>query len=259
MLPRMSSESVLLTVDHGAVRVLTLNRPEKKNAFDLALTDALWWGGEPARARPPVRAVVVTGAGDLFTAGADVNLFLAAANGSLGGGDVTRVGRLNEPLRACEKPVIAAVQGNAVGMGVTMLPHFDLVYASDEATFMVPFVRLGLVVEYGGSFTLPRLIGHQRTRELLLRGKPIDARTAELWGLVTRTFPRDSLLLEAVSIASDIAAQPAGAILECRRLVERGEERTLTDAIVAEGNVLASRYGSQENVEAVMAFLSRKR
>jgi len=145
-------------------------------------------------------------------------------------------------------------------MGVTMLPHFDLVYAAEEATFLVPFVKLGLVVEYGGSFTLPRLIGHQRTRELLLRAKPIDAKTAEHWGLVTRVFPRARLMDEVLAIASDVAQQPPGAMLECRRLVERGEEANMQDAMNEENRVLASRYGSEENVSAVMAFLgSRKR
>lgn len=254
------SDDVLLSEDRGPVRILTLNRPEKKNAFDLALTDALWICLEAASADPSVRAVIVTGAGNLFSAGADVNLFLQAGTGAVDPVALSRVARLYEPLRGCQKPVIAAVQGDAVGMGVTMLPHFDLVYAAEQATFMVPFVKLGLTVEYGGSFTLPRLIGHQRAREMLLRAKPIDARTMELWGLVTRTFPRERLLEEVLAIASDIAAQPAGAVLECRRLVEKGEQSAGIAPIYEEENrVLASRYGSEENVAAVMAFLSRKR
>lgn len=251
---------VLLSHDHGPIRVLTLNRPEKKNSFDLALTEALWSALEGASEDGAVRAVVVTGAGDLFSAGADVNLFLAAGSGAIDPVALSRVARLHEPLRACTKPVIAAVQGNAVGMGVTMLPHFDLVYAAEEATFLVPFVKLGLVVEYGGSFTLPRLIGHQRTRELLLRSRPIDARTAELWGLATRVFPRARLMDEVLAIASDVAQQPPGAVLECRRLVEKGAEASLQGAIDEENRVLATRYGSEENVGAVMAFLgSRKK
>lgn len=250
---------VLLTTDHGPVRVLTLNRPEKKNSFDIALTDALWGALERASDDAGVRAVVVTGAGDLFSAGADVNLFLAAGSGAVDPAALSRVARLSEPLRACKKPVIAAVQGNAVGMGVTMLPHFDLVYAAEEATFLVPFTKLGLVVEYGGSFTLPRLIGHQRTRELLLRAKPIDAKTAEHWGLVTRIFPRARLTDEVLAIARDVAEQPPGAVLECRRLVDKGEQSSMQAAMDEENRVLATRYGSEENVAAVMAFLSRKR
>ncbi|AKF10176.1 enoyl-CoA hydratase/isomerase family protein [Sandaracinus amylolyticus] len=249
---------VLRVEDHGAVRVLTLSRPEKKNAFDVALTEALWSALERASADESVRVVVVTGAGDMFSAGADVNLFLQAGTGGLEG-DISKVARLYEPLRACTKPVIAAVQGPTVGMGVTMLPHFDLVYAAEHATFLVPFVRLGLVVEYAGSFALPRLIGHQRTRELLLRAKPIDARTAEHWGLVTRVFPRESFTSEVMAIANDVAALPPGAILECRRLVDKGEQSDMQHAIDEENRVLATRYGSAENVDAVKAFLTRRK
>lgn len=255
-LPPMSE--VLLQADHGAVRVLTLNRPEKKNAFDLALTEALWTALEQASADDAVRVVIVTGSGDVFSAGADLSLFLQAAHPNPAGGDLTKVARLYEPLRASRKPTIAMVQGQAVGMGVTILPHFDLVYAAEDASFLVPFVRLALTVEYGGSFTLPRLIGHQRARELLLRPKPIDARTAEHWGLVTRVFPRDRLFDEVLAIAHDIAEQPPGAVLATRQLVSQGEVGSLLEAIGAEHEVLASRYGSPENIEAVMAFFQRR-
>lgn len=178
----------LLVEDVGPVRILTLNRPEKRNAFDSSIADGLWTELARASEDAGCRAVVVTGAGELFTAGVDVSVFLG-----MQGGDIEafrKLGFLHEPIRACTKPTIAMVQGPAVGMGVTLLPHFDLVYAADHATFMVPFVKLGLLVEFGGSFTLPRLIGLSRTKELVLRGKPIDARTASEWGLVTRVFPR---------------------------------------------------------------------
>lgn len=249
---------VLLRVDHGPVRLLTLHRPHKKNCFDLELAESLWRALEEASADDAVRCVIVTGSGDAFSAGADVSLFLEAQASS--GKDISRVARLHEPLRKCQKPVIAAVQGAAIGMGVTILPHFDLVYASEEASFTVPFVRLGLVVEYGGSFMLPRLIGHQRTRELLLRARPIDARTAERWGLVTRVFAPGALLDEVLSIAIEIASHPPGAILECRRLVDGGvESASLEHAMAEENRVLATRYGSPENVEAVMSFLASRK
>lgn len=249
---------VLLSADHGAVRILTLHRPEKKNAFDVELADALWTALDAASADDSVRCVIVTAMGDTFTAGADVSLFLEAANPQ-SKVDISRVARLHEPLRACTKPVIAAVQGPAIGMGVTILPHFDLVYASERATFLVPFVRLGLVVEYGGSFTLQRLIGHQRAREMLLRARPLDATTAERWGLVTRVFREGTLLDDVLAIALDVASHPPGASAECRRLMEQGMVGTLDDAIEEENRALALRYGSPENVDAVMAFLQRKK
>jgi 2-(1,2-epoxy-1,2-dihydrophenyl)acetyl-CoA isomerase len=247
----------LLVEEVGPVRFLTLNRPEKRNAFDASVAEGLWTELARASEDAGCRVVVVTGAGELFTAGVDVNVFLG-----MQGGDIEafrKIGFLHEPIRACTKPTIAMVQGPAVGMGVTLLPHFDLVYAADHATFMVPFVKLGLLVEFGGSFTLPRLIGLSRTKELVLRGKPIDARTASDWGLVTRVFPKESLRSEVLAVANDLAAQPEGALRECRRVLDLGWESSMEAAIATENEALAKRYGSEENVAAVMAFFNRKK
>jgi 2-(1,2-epoxy-1,2-dihydrophenyl)acetyl-CoA isomerase len=240
--------------DRGPVRVVTLKRPEKKNAFDLALTESLWSALENASVDEAIKVVVVTGYGDYFSAGADVNVFLGGT-----GGDISKIARLYEPLRACKKATICAVNGPAIGMGVTMLPSFDLVYAADTATFMVPFMRLALGVEYGGSYHLTRLMGHQRARELILRGKALDAATAERWGLVTRVFPRQTFMDEVLVVANDIAAQPEGAVLACRRVLDHGLEHGFEAAIIEENQVLSSRYGSEENVAAVMAFFNRKK
>src|SRR5690606_20753896 len=141
---RMTTETRVRVEDEGAIRILTLSRPEKKNAFDVAMAAQLWGALEAAEAEPSVRAIVVTAEGDYFTGGADVSLFLNM--GSHAPADVSKVARLYEPLRACTKPTIAMVQGHAVGMGVTMLPHFDLVYAADHVTLTTPFVKLGLVL-----------------------------------------------------------------------------------------------------------------
>lgn len=250
--------SLVLSEDRGAVRLLTLNRSEKRNAFDLGLTDALWSALEAASAEPAVRVIVLTASGPYFSAGADVNLFLAMGSGE--GGDLTRVARLYEPIVASTKPVLAAIQGPAVGMGVTMLPHFDMVYAAEEATFAVPFMRLGLGVEYAGSFHLTRLLGLQRAKELVLRGKAIDAATATAWGLVTRTFPAEQLVPRVMEIAADIASHPAGAVRDARAVLNLGlETQRMIDTVAEENRVLATRYGSPENVEAVMAFLARKK
>jgi enoyl-CoA hydratase len=240
--------------DKGLVRVVTLKRPEKKNAFDLSLTESLWSALEHASTDDAIKVVVVTGFGDYFSAGADVNVFLGATDG-----DISKIGRLYEPLRACKKATICAVNGPAIGMGVTILPSFDLVYAADTATFTVPFMRLALGVEYGGSYHLTRLMGHQRARELILRGKAIDAATAERWNLVTRVLPKASLMDDVLAIANDVAAQPEGAVLACRRVLDYGLEHDFEAAIAEENRVLSTRYGSEENVTAVMAFLNRKK
>lgn len=251
------SETRVKVEDDGAVRILTLSRPEKKNAFDVAMAAQLWAALEAAQADASVRVVVVTAEGDYFSGGADVNIFLNI--GSHAPADIMKVARLYEPLRACEKTTIAVVQGHAVGMGVTVLPHFDLVYAADHVTFTTPFVKLGLVLEYGSAYTLSRLIGLSRAKELILRAAPLDARTAAEWGLVTRLFVAEELRHKALGIAHEIADNPRGAVVESKRLLERGMELAFPEATAAEDAVLATRYGSEENVSAIMAMMARKK
>lgn len=251
------SETRVRIEDHGAVRLITLCRPEKKNAFDVAQAEQLWSAIEGASTDADVRVVALTAEGDFFSAGADVNLFLSM--GQVDGAQMAKVARLFEPLRRCDKPTVAIVQGHCVGMGVTILPHFDLVYAADHVGFTTPFVKLGLVLEYGSAYTLSRLIGVSRAKELILRAAPLDAATAEAWGLVTRCFPRETLHREAMAIAQEIAAHPPGAVAESKRLIERGLELDFDATTAAEDAALASRYGSEENVRAVMALMNRKK
>lgn len=252
----MSTEKRVSARDEDGVRLLTLTRPEKKNAFDVAQATQLWDAIEAAAADDSVRVIALTAEGDYFSGGADLNVFLNV--GSIDPRDLAKVGRFYEPLRACPKPTVAIVQGHCVGMGVTILPSFDLVYAADHVTFRTPFVELGLVLEYGSSHTLSRLIGPQRAKELVLRAAPLDAATAADWGLVTRLFSADALEHEAMAIAKEIAAKPPGAVAQCKALLDAGLETTFEVAARAEDDVLASRYGSKENVEAVMALMSRR-
>lgn len=254
----MSDEQPLRQEDHGTVRVLTLHRPEKKNALTPELAGALWDAVEDADAEDAVGAVVVTGAGDAYCGGVDVHVFQRIARGEMAG--LQKLEKLHEALRACKKPLVAAVNGQAVGMGVTLLPCFDLVYAADTATFLTPFVRLGLVLEYGSSHTLPRLIGRQRANELTMRPHPIDAATAERWGLVTRVFPAAEHLERTLELVGDIAAQPPGAVAETKRLIHEGEAGTsFAEAVARENTVLRERYGSPENLAAVEAFLASRK
>ena len=242
--------------DHGSTRLLRLNRAEKKNAFNIELADATLARLAEAERDESVRVVIMTGEGDAFSAGADVGLFLAMAQGPVEGSE--RVLQVPRAIRALSKPTIAAVQGMAVGMGVTMLPHFDLVYASTRAAFLLPFAKLGLVQEFAASYTLPDLIGRQRAAEMLLRGAPIDAATAEDWGLVARVFEPDKLLDEVLAIASEIAAAPAVAVRHIKALLRDAELGDPLAVMDAEDKVLAARYGSPENVAAVQAFLAAR-
>lgn len=254
----MPDESILLSADLRGVRTLTLNRPQKKNAFTPALAIALEEALDQARTDDTVRVVVLTGAGEDFCSGADVSLFLAAAGGSIPEG-AEEVGNVHRLLRAFPKPLIAQVRGRAVGMGVTMLPHCDLVFVSDDATFHTPFVRLGLLLEFGSSFTLPRLIGRQRANELILGARPVPAQTAAEWGLINQVFPDDALDEAVTAFATDLAAQPATAVAACKRLLLEGEEAALETAIGHEDEALRQFIGGPENVAAIEAFLASRR
>ncbi len=254
-------------VDHAlpgsdaVVRELSLARASKKNAFSVGLASDLAVAVRQADEQANVRVVLVTARGDVFSAGADLSLFLGQGPdiGERAAESLTPPDRVHECLQACRTPLIAVVGGKAVGMGVTLLPHFDLVYASERASFSCPFVKLGLVLEFGSSFSLPRLIGRQRTNELMLRAKPIDAETAERWGLVTRLFPHESLFERVMEIATDIARLPPSGVQKSKALIRRGEQTAeWTACLQAENTELASCYGSEENVAAAMAFFSRR-
>ena len=251
---------ILRSADADGVCTLTLTRPEKKNAFTPALADALEQALRLADDDDSVRVVVLRGAGDCFTAGADVTLFLAAAGDDEAAKiEAAKVGSVHRHLAALRKPLIAAVHGQAIGMGTTMLPHCDLVYAADNATFLTPFVRLGLVQEFGSSFTLPRLIGRQRANELILRAAPIDAETAASWGLINSVLPLDGFFETIAAMAADMASLPSASMVAAKGLLRFGEESTLEAAIGREDEVLEGFYGGADNLRAVEAFLASRR
>jgi enoyl-CoA hydratase/carnithine racemase len=243
--------------DHGHVRLLTMNRPERRNAMNLVFAAELRSALDAAERDGNVRVIVLTGAEGNYSAGADMQVFSDMASGKLQG-DPSLLGKLDEPLARFPKPLLAAVDGLCVGMAVTLLPFFDMVYASERATFHTPFVRLGLVLEMGSSYTLPRLIGRQRASELIYRAEPIDAQTAESWGLVNRVFATDSLLSETLAIAQDVAKGGPQSIAHCKRLLIAGETSDRTGATQAELNTLAHCYASEEHRAAVAAFFKRK-
>lgn len=253
----MDEERPLLSRDRGAVRVLTLNRPDKKNAFNGAMARALDVALAEAATDDSVHVAVVHAAGDDFCSGADVNLFLALGRGERD--EAMAVGRLHRVLRAFPKPLVAAVHGKAVGMGVTMLPYFDVVYAADDASFTTPFVRLGLIQELGSSYNLPRLIGRQRASELIFGARPIDASTALAWGLVNRVVPRGAMLDIVLDLAAEYAQHPPTALAEAKALLRFGEEAAFEATLEREDAALERFYGGPDNLRAIEAFLASRR
>ena len=201
-----------------------------------------------------IRVVLWHGAGDSFCAGNDVEDFLKNPPGP---GESPQA-RLMKALVNFDKPLIAAVQGAAIGGGTTMLTHCDFVYAGESAKFQMPFINLGLVPEFGSSCSVPIRIGHIRAAELILLGLPFDARRAAELGLVTRVVPDEELLATATETAQKLAEKPAGALQACKRLMKRSSREQIEQAMKVEGEEFASRVRSAEAREAFTAFLEKR-
>ena len=157
-----------------------------------------------------------------------------------------------------EKPIVAAVQGAAVGAGTTMLTHCDFVYAGESAKFQMPFVNLGLVPEFGSSFSVPARVGHLRAAELILLGEPFDARRAAELGLVTHVVPDQDLMATATATAQKLAARPSAALRACKRLIKRASIGQLQEAVKVENQEFAERVRSADAKEAFSAFLEKR-
>ncbi len=247
------SEQVLISRADGVCE-LRLNRPEKRNAITFAMYAALAAALAAAGADMQVRAALICGEGPGFCAGNDLNDFLAGPKFSA----AHPVLALLRALATFEKPLLAAVHGQTVGIGVTLLLHCDLIVAARNTLFSLPFVRLGLVPEAASSLLLPRLIGAQRAAELLFLGQPFDAATAHALGLVNRVVEDERLEEEARALARSIAQQPREALLATKRLL-RGDPTEVLARIEAEARVFGALLESEEFRAGVRAFLARGR
>lgn len=244
---------VLVSKADGICEV-QLNRPEKRNAITLAMYGALTEALNEARADDSVRVVLLSGVGASFTAGNDLNDFMAQPDL----GDENNALRFLRSLSTFRKVLIAAVHGQTVGIGVTMLMHCDLVVAARSTQMTMPFVKLGLVPEAASSLLLPRLVGYHRAAELLLLGKPIDSDAALAMGLVNRVTEDSAVMEEARELARAVVRQPPGAVSATKRLL-RSETGTITARIEEELEVFRQQFGSQEFRAAVEAFFAKSR
>ena len=245
---------LILVSRADAVCELRLNRPDKRNALTFAMYEALARALTEAQADAQVRAVLLSGAGAGFSAGNDLNDFLQAPQFT----SDHPVMAFLRTLATFSKPLVAAVHGQSVGIGVTMLLHCDLVVAATGAQFSMPFVALGLVPEAASSLLLPRLVGAQRAAELLLLGRPFDAERAHSLGLVNRVVDGTVLLEEGRQLARSLAQQPATALAATRRLL-RGDPAQLLERIEEEARIFGAQLQSQELRAAISAFLARGR
>ncbi|HZD33078.1 MAG TPA: enoyl-CoA hydratase [Candidatus Angelobacter sp.] len=238
------------------VLVITIDRPEKKNALTVAMYAALADAVEQGEANPDVRVMVLCGKGDSFTAGNDLQDFLA---NPWKGNDVPPVVRFMLAVVRAKKPVVAAVHGSAVGIGVTILLHCDLVYAAEGAKFIMPFVNLGLIPEAGSTMLLPKLMGHRRAAELLMLGNPMSAQRAYELGLVNAVVPLEKLMETAMSAAQALAEKPAAVIRITKALMKKSDAAEVERVIQEELQVFAERLQSPECKEALMAFLQKRK
>jgi enoyl-CoA hydratase/carnithine racemase len=238
----------------GVLRI-EIDRPDKKNALTAAMYQAMADAIKAAEADSKVRAVLIHGKADLFTAGNDLQDFLDNPPRD----DHRPVFQFLYGISQAQKPIVAAVAGAAVGIGTTMLLHCDLVYAAPNARLQLPFVNLGLVPEAASSLLLPALVGYQRAAELLLLGEPFTAQKGKEIGLVTEVVPEDQLFDIAMAQAKKLAGKPAASLRLTKQLMKQGQAAAVAQRIKLESDHFGERLASPEAKEAFSAFLEKRK
>jgi enoyl-CoA hydratase/carnithine racemase len=247
------TEHVKTEISDG-VLTLTLQRPEKKNALTGAMYNVMSDALKQAEADASVRVVLFQGDGDSFTAGNDLSDFASQARGEATVDSPAH--RFIETISKVGRPLVAAVQGNAVGVGTTMLLHCDLVYLADNARLITPFVNLALVPEAASSWLLPLRIGHARAYAMFALGEPMDAAGALSSGLANAVVPPAELRKKAHDAAIALAKRPAGSLSLTKKLMR--EHQRIAAQIAAEGEVFKERLTTPEAREAFAAFAERR-
>jgi len=247
--------SQIVTEVNDRVLRIEIARPEKKNALTGAMYAAMSDALDAAERDPHVRVALIHGARDCFTAGNDLKDFLERPPHD----EASPAFRFIQRIASFAKPLMAAVNGAAVGIGTTALLHCDLVYAAPGARFQLPFVGLGLVPEAGSSFLLPYIAGYQRAAELLLLGQPFGVDKALAAGIITEVVPEDELFEYARDAALGVAALPPAAVRETKALMKKRFAARTAEAMTEEGAVFRARLASPEAREAMTAFFEKRK
>jgi 2-(1,2-epoxy-1,2-dihydrophenyl)acetyl-CoA isomerase len=251
------SDTVLIE-DHGAVRVITLNRPERLNALNAEMLQALRGAFEAVTASPGVRAVVLTGAGRGFCAGADLTQNLGSGTRDLGAALDETYNPLVLAMRACPKPIVSAVNGVAAGAGMNLALAGDIIIAARSANFTQAFVRIGLMPDAGGTFLLPRLVGDGHARAMMMLGETMTAAQAEAIGLVWKLYDDEVFAREALAMAAGLALRPAGALAAIKAALNASAGNTLAAQLDMERDAQRKLGYSADFAEGVRAFIDKR-
>lgn len=250
-----NTDNVEVFVEQGIMHI-KLNRPERKNALSLAMYAKLGNSVREGSADPAVRVILIYGAEGIFTSGNDLGDF-SRHKGNLSP-EENPTPKFMRALLDCDKPVVAAVQGPAVGIGTTMLLHCDLVYAGSSAYFQLPFAKLGLAPEFASSVVLPQLMGYARAAELLYFSESFSAEVAREVGIVNQVFSDEELMSVVLERCAKLAKQPASGLRATKQLLKK-DIRETADAIMArEQELFRAGLKSPEFVEAVSAFMEKR-
>jgi enoyl-CoA hydratase/carnithine racemase len=239
----------------NGVATIEIARPEKKNAITVDMYAAMAQALRDANSEPAVRAVLITGQPGIFTSGNDLEDFMQRPKQGMD----SPVFQFMKALATCEKPVVAAVTGAAIGIGTTMLLHCDLVYVADEARLAMPFTSLGLVPEFASSLVLPQLLGHVKAAEKLLLGDPFGAPEAVELGIANAVLPSSEVVNHARRIAERFNTLPPAAVRESKKLMKRAGVEKVLETIAVEGGVFGERLTSPEAREAFSAFFQKRK
>lgn len=252
----MSASDVILIEDKDGVRLLTFNRPDALNSVNAAICDAMVEALNEASVRSDIAVVVVTGQGRAFTAGTDLGELETPVQHQ----DGKRHGfePFIETVECFPKPLIAAVNGLGVGIGLTVLPHCDLVFMAEDARLRAPFVSLGVTAEAGSTFLLPQTIGWQETAHLLYTASWMDADKAIECGLAWRKVASENLLDEAMTVAKQIAVQPIASLVATKQLLLEARVGNVRAARAREIPTFANLAGGPANREAIAAFKEKR-
>ena len=259
------SDSLVQSRTEGPLRFVTVNRPEKRNSLTPEMLAELAAQVAAADLQPEVRAVIVAGAGPIFSAGIDI-LSLAESRGAAAGRDAGRwLRRLADEMQqalhtieATEMPVIGALHGQVMGLGLELALAFDLRVVSDDCKLSIPEARLGLVADVGGTTRLARAVGPSRAKDMLMTARTIDAAEALQWGLVNRVVPAAELMPAATALAEQIAANAPLAVGMAKRIVDQGDGLDRHTQMAIERWAQSQLISTSDVEEAMRAFLEKR-